>query len=52
MEKAIRKEVAAEVAIAETAGEPAFEMLTSHILTGEKMTDIRGCDITISYDSP
>lgn len=48
MEKKIRKEVDAEVQEALKAPEPNLNMLTEHILL-EKPSDIRGCDITISY---
>ena len=52
LEKEVRKTVAAEVAIAEASPPPGFDLLASHILTGEKMTGIRGCDVTIQYESP
>jgi len=49
LEKDVRKQVTAAIAIAEAAGPPEQDQLIAHILSGEKSTNVRGCDITLSY---
>ena len=50
LEKEVRKDVTAASDEALASGPPAERLLVDHILTGERMTGIRGCDITITYD--
>lgn len=49
MEKDVRKYVQTGVDAALADEQPGFDQLINHIYTGEKMTDVRGCDVTISY---
>jgi len=49
MEKQVRKEVDAEVELARADSQPPLTELINHIYTGEKMKNVRGCDVTISY---
>ena len=52
IEKGIREEVAAEIAIAKQGKQPPIEMLTSHIFQNEIPTFIRGAVIEESIRTP
>lgn len=49
MEKDVRKAVQVEIDAAVADIQPPLTELINHIYTGEKMENVRGCDITLAY---